>query len=134
MLKKEFTYTDYFGTERKDVCYFGLSKTEIVEYNYSRKGGLEKVLEHIVEAQDEVVLMREFKNIILLSYGEKSGDGRRFMKSKEISHAFTETPMYDMLMQELLTDTDKAVKFVQGIMPKEDTDKSTNQPVVLPGA
>lgn len=130
MLKKEFNYTDYFGQPQKDVCYFGLTKTEIVEYNYSRKGGLEKVLEHIVEAQDEVVLMREFKNIILLAYGEKTEDGRRFKKSKEISHAFTETPMYDMLMQELLSDTDKAIAFVNGIMPKEDT----NQPAALPGA
>lgn len=131
MLKKEFTYTDYFGTERKDVCYFNLTKTEIVEYNYSRPGGLEKVLSNIVEAQDEVRLMKEFKEIVLLSYGEKSEDGRRLMKSPEISHAFSETPMYDMLMQELLTNSDNAVKFVNGIMPKVE---KTDKPTMLPGA
>lgn len=135
MLKKEFTYTDFFGTERTDTCYFNLSKTEVVEYNYSRKGGLEKVLENIVEAKDEVRLMKEFKSIVLLAYGEKSEDGRRFMKSEEISHAFTETPMYDMLMQELITDEATAIAFINGIMPKvEDTEKSGTAPVALPGA
>lgn len=124
MVKKTFKYVDFFGNDREDVCYFGLTKTEIMEYNYSRSGGLEKVLTNIVEAQDEVKLMKEFKAIILLAYGEKSEDGKRFMKSKEISHAFTETVPYDMLMQELLSDEKKAIDFVNGIMPiDEDVSK-----------
>lgn len=117
MLVKEFTYTDYFGNERTEKCYFNLTKTEITEMNFSRKGGLDKVLEHILETRDETVLMKEFKYIVLSSYGEKSEDGRRLMKSKEISKAFEETPMYDLLMQELLTDENKAASFVNQIIP-----------------
>lgn len=129
MVKRSFKYIDYFGNSREDICYFGLTKTEVVEYNYSRHGGLEKVLENIVETQDEVKLMSEFKKIILLSYGEKSDDGRRFMKSEEISKAFTETPAYDILMQELLTDTEAAIKFVNSIMPVETNDHNPKIPV-----
>lgn len=134
MLAKTFKYVDYFGNAREEIHYFNLTKTEIVELNFSRTGGLEKVLQNITETKDEVKLMKEFKNIILSSYGVKSDDGRRLMKSPEISKAFEETPMYDQLMQELITDADAAVNFVNAIMPKDEALKSGADPVALPGA
>lgn len=128
MLVKEFTYTDWCGTERTEKVYFNLTKTEIVELNFSVKGGLEGLLDEIVKSKDEVSLMKHFKEIILDAYAVKSEDGRRLMKRPELAQEFTETPMYDMLMQELLSDESKAAKFIEAILPKSDA------PTMFPGA
>ena len=60
-----------------------------------------------------------FKEILLKSYGEKSDDGRRFIKSAELSKEFSETPVYSDMFIELATDEDKASRFINGIMPKD---------------
>ena len=66
-----------------------------------------------------------FKDLILRSYGEKSADGRRFIKSKELSTAFSQTEAYSELFMELVTDAEKAAEFVNGITPAIPTDKAT---------
>jgi len=51
-----------------------------------------------------------------LAYGEKSDDGRRFMKSEEISRGFMETPAYEVLFEKLVTDAGAASEFVNRVM------------------
>jgi hypothetical protein len=63
--------------------------------------------------------MQIFKDLILRAYGEKSADGKRFMKSKELSEAFAQTEAYSILFMELATDADAAAKFVNGIVPAD---------------
>ena len=118
MLKKTITYTDYNGMERTEDFYFNLTKAEVVERQYSIGGGLKERLESIVNTKDQPSIIREFKKLILAAYGEKSPDGRQFMKSEEISKRFECTEAYSILFMELATDADKAAEFVNGIIPK----------------
>lgn len=118
MIKKEIEYEDYFGNKRKVTCYFGFTKTELLMMQSSSTGGLENTLKNIIETDKSDKIMEFFESIILDSYGEKSDDGTRFMKSDEIKKAFKETPAYDKLFLELLANEDKAIEFVRGIMPK----------------
>ena len=97
MLKKTIQYVDYNGVERKEDFYFNLSKAEVTEMELSVDGGLANMLEQIVNSKDNKRIVELFKNIILKAYGEKSPDGRRFMKSEEISQAFAETEAYSEL-------------------------------------
>lgn len=117
MLKKTMTYTDYDGVERTQDFYFNLSKAEILEMQLSSDGGYDKLLERIVKAKDTKSLIAIFKDLILRSYGIKSDDGKRFMKSPEISAEFEQTPAYSDLFMQLATDTDAATAFVTGIIP-----------------
>lgn len=117
MLKETITYTDYNGVERTEDCYFDLSKAELVEMHLSTDGGLDTMLDRIVKAKNGSEIIRVFKMLLMKAYGEKSDDGRHFRKSEELSQAFTQTPMYDKLFMELVTDSDKAAKFVKGITP-----------------
>lgn len=119
MLKKTVTFTDYNGTERTQDCYFNLSKAEIMEMEMSTAGGLAEMIQNIVKAQDAPSIMKIFKDLILESYGEKSPDGLRFIKSEEISTAFSQTEAYSMIFMELATDADAAAKFVNGIIPAD---------------
>ena len=119
MLKKTITYTDYNGSERTEDFYFNLTKAEIMEMEMGTTGGLAEMITRIVAAQDQPAIIKIFKDMILKAYGEKSADGKRFIKSDEISAAFAQTEAYSIMFMELATDADAAAKFVNGIVPAD---------------
>ena len=117
MLKITKTYTDYNGNERTEDFWFNLSKAECVEMNLSTAGGLDAYLQKIVDTKDIPSLIKQFKDVVLKAYGEKSADGRRFMKNDEIRQAFAETEAYSMIFMDLVTDANKATEFINSIVP-----------------
>ena len=120
MLKKTFTYTDYNGVERTETHYFNLSKAELVDMEATTPGSLSEKLKRIVDGADGPEIMKFFKELIFKSYGIKSDDGRRFMKSAEISEAFSQTEAQVQLYMELVTNPEAAADFANGIIPKID--------------
>lgn len=119
MLKKEITYTDYNGVERKETHYFNLSKAEIMEMEMSTVGGFAEMIQKVVDAQDTPSIVKIFKDLILKAYGEKSPDGKRFIKSDDLSIAFSQTEAYSVLFMELATNAESAAAFVNGIVPSD---------------
>ena len=128
MLKKTITYTDYNGITRTEDFYFNLTKAEIMEMQLSTNGGLDVMIKKIIDSQDAPSIIKIFKELILKAYGEKSDDGKRFVKSKEISEGFAQTEAYSQLFMELATDTDAASKFINGIVSVADN--NTNRPAI----
>ena len=118
MVKKTVTYVDYNGVERTEDLYFNLTKAEIMEMEMGISGGLSEQITKVIEAKDNVSILKIFKDLVLKSYGEKSPDGRRFMKSEEIRTAFSQTEAYSNIFMELATDAKAASAFVNGIMPQ----------------
>lgn len=118
MLKETITYNDYNGNERTEDFYFNLTNAEVTEMEMSTAGGLAEMINRVVAAQDAPSIIKIFKELILKAYGEKSADGKRFVKSEEISTAFSQTEAYSILFMKLATDADAASKFVNGIVPK----------------
>lgn len=119
MLKKSITYTDYNRVERTEDFYFNLSKAELMEMELGVTGGMTEMLNKIIAAKDAPSLMKTFKEMIMKSYGIKSDDGKRLIKSEELSIAFTQTEAYSVLFMELITDDKAAADFVNGIIPNE---------------
>ena len=117
MLKETITYTDYNGVERTEDHYFNLSEAELLEMEMSITGGLTEMINKIVAAQDAPSLIKLFKDLVLKAYGEKSADGKRFIKSDELATAFSQTEAYSQLFMKLATDDKAAARFVNGIMP-----------------
>ena len=122
MLKKNIKYVDYDGNDRAEDFYFNLNKAEIVELELGTTGGLTKTLEKIVQEKDNKRIVEYFKAIILKAYGEKSADGRRFIKSQELRDAFEQTEAYAELFMELSSNAKAAADFISGIVPKEAAD------------
>lgn len=119
MLKKTITYNDYNGVERTEDFYFNLSEADIMEMELSVTGGLTEMINKIVAAQDGPSIIKLFKDLILRAYGEKSADGRRFIKNERISDEFSQTEAYSILFMELATNPDSAAAFVNGIVPNK---------------
>ena len=114
MLKKTITYTDYDGNERKEDFYFNLNKAEIMEMEMSTSGGMAEMLQKIVDSQDAPAIIKAFK-----SYGQKSPDGKRFIKNATLREEFEQTEAYSQIFMELATNAEEAAKFVNGIIPND---------------
>lgn len=116
MFKKTVTYTDYNGSERTEDFYFHLTQAELVEMQTSVNGGLDERLNRIIKAKDIPSIVSIVKEIVLKAYGEKSLDGRRFMKNQEITDNFAETEAYSIIFMELATDDAKCAEFMNAIV------------------
>lgn len=119
MLKKEIVYTDYNGVERKEIFWFHLSKAELLDMEMTTSGGYAESVQRIIDAKDTSALIRVFKDLIKKSYGVKSEDGRRFVKSDELFEEFSQTEAYSQLYMELTLNADKAAEFINGIIPQD---------------
>lgn len=119
MYKKTISYTDYNGVARTEDFFFNLSEAEILEMELGVDGGLSDYLNRIVQANDGPTLVKLFKELILKCYGEKSPDGRRFIKSPELSEAFSQTEAYSQLYMELALNADSASEFVNKVVPSK---------------
>lgn len=119
MLVKPITYTDYNGVERTETFYFNLSQAELIDMQLGGKDGLySNKLQKMIDNHDAAAIVATIKEFVLKSYGEKTDDGKRFIKSPEISEAFMQTEAYSQLITELLSDDAKSSEFILGIMPQ----------------
>lgn len=119
MLKKTITYTDYNGVDRTEDFYFNFTKAELTEMDLGTTGGMSEMIKNIIASKDVPTLIKLFKKLVLDAYGEKSADGKRFIKSPELSTAFSQTEAYSQLFMELATDDNKAADFINGIIPSD---------------
>ena len=121
MYTKTVTYTDYDGNERTEDFYFNLNKAELMEMNMSVAGGLERKLKRMIESQNAPEISAMFKEILLKSYGEKTLDGKRFVKVRDghrLSDDFAETEAYSEIYSELLMNEEAATEFINGVIPR----------------
>jgi hypothetical protein len=119
LLKKTITYENFDGERITEEFYFNLTQAELVELEVSTGGeGFAAVLQQIVKAKDGKGIIENLKKIILMSYGEKSPDGKRFIKTQEMRDSFASTEAYSELFVELSTNAQFAADFINGVVPK----------------
>lgn len=116
MLKKTVKYVNFDGKEDQEVFYFNLTEPEVVRLDVQFKGGLETFVNNLdPEARPEDVL-NLFEKLIKAAYGEKSDDGRHFIKNPETANLFYQSAAYAALFVELIQDADKAATFFNGLL------------------
>lgn len=124
MTSRTFEYEDFDGNKRTETYYFNLTKAETIEW-LTTNGDytLDKLILRLSEKNNGKEVMAIFKDLIYRSYGEKSLDGRKFIKTEAVKSEFMDTEAYSMLFTELVTDAEKASKFIQDILPNDFTDE-----------
>lgn len=134
MYKITETYTDYDDNQRTEDFYFNYSEAELTDLQFSVSGGLAGMIDKIIKTNDMPKLVELFRELIQKAYGEKSNDGRRFMKSPELTKEFTETVAYSQIYMRLATDSKAAQEFINNVVPKSMKDKmqQANQQNVVP--
>lgn len=121
MFIKTISYTDFNGIERTEDHYFHFSEAELAEMELGVTGGLSEMINKIKQSQDVPSIIKVFKDLLLKAYGKKSDDGRRFIKSEELSTEFSQTPAYSQLFMELASDPEKAAEFFNKLVPSKQT-------------
>lgn len=133
MLKKTVTYEDFNGVTVTEDLYFNLTKSELTNLQLSKEGGFDTYIQRIVDAKDTPELAKAFRDIILMSYGEKSTDGKRFIKKApegyRLADEFEDTAAFDALYMELITDDKAAAAFINGVVP-QNVEKPNNHPAL----
>lgn len=119
MLYKTIKYQDYDGNMVEEKFTFNLSQAELAKMQLGTSGGVEGMINRIIKNRDSEAIIDTIDKMILMSYGEKSPDGKRFIKSEELSKAFQETEAYSVLFMELVTDAKKAAEFFNAVVPPE---------------
>ena len=119
MFKKTLTYTDYEGKQIKEDFYFNLSKAEILEMQLEVDGGFDAKLQRIVDAKDLPSIIKIFKDFILRSYGVKSDDGKRFIKSDKLREEFSQSIAYSEIFMEFATNAESGSVFINSIIPQD---------------
>lgn len=122
MIKKSITYMDFDGNERTEEYRFHMFKPELVEMNFTPSGGMDKIIQNIIDTKDTGRMLKIFKDLIVASYGELSTDGKTFIKVRDghkVVDDFVQTPAYEALYMELITDDKAAADFINGIIPND---------------
>lgn len=119
MFKRDITYTDFDGNQQTETFYFNLSKPELTTLDVSHEDGMGAFLEKVVKSGDNQAIFEQFLNLILSAYGERSEDGKRFIKSPEIREAFTQTAAWEALFDELTQTESGMLDFIVNVFPAD---------------
>ena len=90
----------------------------------SVEGGYSELIDRIIKTDDNREIVNVLKTIILKSYGEKSIDGKRFMKVDDngnpLYRKFEDTEAFVELYMELANNAKKAAEFINAVIPNMD--------------
>jgi hypothetical protein len=124
MIKKTLKYKNYAREEVTDDFYFDINESELLMMNWSERGGLDKYYERIIKEEDNREILRVFKELVDLSFGRRSLDGKDFDKSPEYLRKFKASGAYNQLLLEFFTQDEDgknnfAEQFAKGLMPDD---------------
>lgn len=126
MVKRTIKYTDFNGEERVEDFYFNFTAAEVAKMEWSKSGGLSTFMKRIFDAKDVVEITKVIDLLIMEAYGEKSDDGKHFVKGKdhEKARAFMETQAYSDFYFDLISRKGAMAQFFNELVPKELAEKA----------
>lgn len=135
MLTREISYEDFNGDQVTEKFYFNISQAEVAELELTGEdGSYGTYLQNIIRADDRSKLFAEFKRLILMAHGEKTADGKRFVKPEDGGVAFSQTAAYDSLFMELVSDHERMAQFIKAVFPKELSQPDQDKPLPPPAS
>ena len=116
MIKKTIKYVDFNGNENEEAVYFNMTKAELTMLELDEKEGLSNYIKGAVESGDNKALVEVFNKLLIESYGVKSEDGKRFVKSEQLKEEFRQSAAFSEIFMTLATNADEAEAFIKGLV------------------
>lgn len=127
MLKRSISFHDLDGDLRTQDFYFNLTMPEVTELEVEMPGGMSNYWISMVARKDAKNMLKSFKDLISMAYGERGDDGVTFLKEDPITgrplgRRFLQTDAYTTLFLELLgpqASSSDFVEFLKAVLPQE---------------
>ena len=119
MFSRTFEYKGYDGKMHSDTRWFNLSEAELYKLELGSVGGVNGMMNRLLRESKPGEVVDMFEKIILSAVGERSVDGRKFLKNEEIRQDFYQSRAYSDLFMELVSSGEKLTAFLKGAIPEE---------------
>lgn len=127
MHKRSISFLDLDGDLRTQDFYFNMTMPEVTELELDMPGGMSNYWISMVENKDAKNMLKSFKDLISMAYGERADDGITFLKEDPITgrplgRRFLQTGAYVSLFLELLgpkATSNDFVEFLKAVLPVE---------------
>lgn len=119
MFKIDLTYTNFAGAETTETLRFNLTETELRDLIRKNKMFNADFLSYVSKEQNLMSMMDVIQELVIVSYGEISEDGRHFRKSEAMALDFVQSAAYEAFLNKLLDTEDghEFMEFLMGIFP-----------------
>jgi hypothetical protein len=131
MFKHTVEYVDFNGTERKEDLYFHLSLPEVTRLEAEINKPLNEHVQDLVANQNMKDLLDFLEKVLLNAYGQKTSDGKSFIKNKGLREEFEYSQAYAEVFEQMLTNPDLARKFGESVADNGKAKKNTVAPQVV---
>lgn len=116
MLKKTVTYENFDGSTVTEDFYFNLTTPELTRLMAECDGDIQVYAEKLAKSGDGVAMIEFLEKMILRSFGIKSDDGKRFVKTPKVREDFEYSAAYAELFEQLMTQPTAAQQFGAGLV------------------
>lgn len=116
MIKETIKYTTFDGLDAESDLYFNISKVDLMHMSVDR---LAEKLERMSKEKNVKEIFNQVEEILRMSYGERSEDGKYFKKGDEIFERFRSSAAYDEFVFTLISDSKRFTAFIQRLFPEE---------------
>ena len=116
MLKQRVKYEGFDGELIEEDLYFNLTRMDLIELNdrYESKD-MAAYMDKIVKEKNVKELYKVLKDIVLMAYGVKSEDGKRFIKNQTVKDEFAESLAFSQLIEDFHETDTSMSDFITGI-------------------
>jgi hypothetical protein len=115
MLKKTIRYTNFNEEEKELVAYFHLGKADLTRI--AADASFLEEMEAAFKSKDTKVMLAKIEHMVRLSYGIRSEDSERFIRTPEIQESFIQSAAYEEFVVSLLTEEGAMINFFKSVFP-----------------
>lgn len=118
MQKLTIQFENFDGETISEDLYFHLNIKELQAME-EWPVPLTKRISDLTNTQDGKKAFELMRDIIEAAYGERSEDGKRFVKNEEVLKNFTQGLAYDEVIIKFIDGSMDLAKFIEGLLPKK---------------
>lgn len=118
MQKLTIHFENFDGETVSEDLYFHLNIKELQAME-EWPVPLTKRIADLTNTQDGKKAFELMRDIIEAAYGERSEDGKRFVKNEEVLKNFTQGLAYDEVIIKFIDGSMDLAKFIEGLLPKK---------------
>lgn len=115
MLKHQVSYKDFDNKTVKETLWFNLTTRDSAKLTI-KYGDLAAYVKKIEKEKDAASMMVLIEDLVLTAYGERSEDGRHFVRNDEIRERFSYSLAFEALLDDLYSDEKKMSKFFDALL------------------